>query len=518
MIKTLKITLIVMLITILSKFLGFARDIYLASSYGATLFTDIYFIATTVPTILFRMIIDSFTIVFIPTFFSIDNDKNNSSLMFMNNVIHIVLLISVIICFLSMIFTKNIIKILAIGFDNETINITVYYTRLILPSIMLIGIINIFDVYLHVKNNFIIPALLGIPTNIIIILGIYLSKIYDIKILFYGTLLSFIIQIFIQIPFVYKNGYNYKFILNIKDKEMKTMLKCIIPVFLGVAVKRVNTLVDKSLASTLAHGSISVLDFAHKIDLFIFGVVSLSISTVVYRKLSLLYSKNDKTNFINTINKCINILILVLLPISVISIIQSQPIVKLLLERGSFNSTATKMTSQALAFYSIGILGYGLREILTKVFYSINQTKTPMINGILTVILNILLNFLLINKMKHNGLALATSISSIFGTLLLFISLRKKSINIDFKKILITLLKVFISSIIMAITVKISYTFIIEFLSSNLNNEILSLLCSSVIGFFTYLIFIKFMNIDEFNLLLAICKKRFVELYIKKAD
>ena len=168
------------------------------------------------------------------------------------------------------------------------------------------------------------------------------------------------------------------------------------PVFVGVAVNQVNGLVDKTLASTLVEGSISALNYANKLNEFVMGIFIVSITSVIYPLLSKLSAANNKEEFNNSIVKSINYVILLVIPISIGAMVLSTPIVKLLFERGAFDLRATQMTSSALFCYSIGIIGFGLRDILSRVFYSIQDTKTPMINGAIAMALNIVLNLILI--------------------------------------------------------------------------------------------------------------------------
>ena len=215
------------------------------------------------------------------------------------------------------------------------------------------------------------------------------------------------------------------------------------------------------------------------------GIFIVSITSVIYPLLSKLSAANNKEEFNNSIVKSINYVILLVIPISIGAMVLSTPIVKLLFERGAFDLRATQMTSSALFCYSIGIIGFGLRDILSRVFYSIQDTKTPMINGAIAMALNIVLNLILIKYIGHAGLALATSISA-----LVFI-------------------KTLISGVVMGIVTTIFYDFISNIVRGGMISQIVSLSTSVLVGVTVYFIGVVILKIDEVNQAISIIKDKF---------
>jgi len=181
----------------------------------------------------------------------------------------------------------------------------------------------------------------------------------------------------------------------------------------------------------------------------------------------------------------------------------AEPVVKLLFGRGAFDVAAISMTSNALFFYSIGMVGVGLREILSRAFYSLQDTKTPMINTAIAMTINIILNMVLSKFLGIGGLALATSISAIFCTGLLFVSLRKKIGSFGMKNTTISFIKILVSSLIMGIVAYLAYNFLLSYFGSNL-----SLTISICIGAFVYFMIVYFMKIDEVDSLVDSAKKK----------
>src|SRR5699024_1129875 len=313
-----------------------------------------------------------------------------------NNVFNIVVIICLILSVIGAIFTPQIVKIFAVGFEGETLRLAIYFTRVMILGLAFLGMSYIMMAYLQVKENFIIPGLMPVPYNILIIISIIISVKISPYLLPWGTLIGLSLQFLFQLPFAMKKGYRYKAYIDIKDEHLKRMLWLIAPVLIGVAVNQINTIVDRTIASTLVEGSISALNYATKLNQFVMGMFIVSISSVVYPMLSKLSSENNKERFNKSIITSINTVILLVIQISIGAIILANPIVKLLFQRGEFDARATQMTAVALIFYSIGMIGYGLRDILGKVFYSLQDTRTPMINGVIAMGLNIILNILFV--------------------------------------------------------------------------------------------------------------------------
>ncbi|MTI66928.1 MAG: murein biosynthesis integral membrane protein MurJ [Firmicutes bacterium] len=498
--KEIKSIVIVSLITILSRLSGFIREMTLASFYGVTFFTDAYLLSNAIPSVIFSGIAIALGTIFIPVYSNIvENESKNKALDFTNTIINIVILISVLMSVLTIMFTKPIVMIFASGFEGEILKLTIKFSKVLLLSIVFIGINYILIAFLEANKKYYIPVFSRIPVNAFIIISIILSYIININILIYGTLLSMFLQTIILVSFVYKVGYRYKVFINIKDENIKKMFVLVIPVFLSTAVGKLNVLIDKSLASTLEEGSISALNFGDKINLMIYGIVIASMITVIYPNMIKVALKDNIIIFKRYIIKIINIIILLVIPLSVLTMCLSTPIVKILFQRGHFNYRATFLTSETLFYYSIGLIGISIIGFLTRVFYSLEDSKTPVIIGVLTMIVNIILNFLLVNYLKHKGLALATSISSLFGAILLLFYLRKKLGSIGEIKIIFLTIKVSISSLFMFMGVKLFYK-ISNFLNNNTITELMLLLFSIIIGGLIYLLLIKLMKVKEFKL------------------
>ena len=196
------------------------------------------------------------------------------------------------------------------------------------------------------------------------------------------------------------------------------------------------------------------------------------------------------------------------MPVSIGSIVLSRPIVKLLFERGEFDTRATSMTVIALIMYSLGMVAFGLRDILSKVFYALQDTKTPMINGATAMSMNIVLNIILVRYLKIAGLALATSISAIICIFLLFGSLKKKIGYFGQDKIIKTTIKSILSAVVMGIITYFAYDMVSNLLGLGFIKEVISLVVSVGIGAITYAILVVVLKVDEVSIITSMMKKK----------
>lgn len=500
-----KNALILIVLTMFSKILGFIREIILSYFYGVSNISDAYLISLTIPGTIFVFIGTGIATSYIPMYSSIVKKSCiKSADKFTNNIINSILIICALITIMTLVFTVPIVRLFASGFNGETLSLAISFTRISIFGIFFLGLIYVFSAYLQLKTNFIVPALMGIPFNFFIIVSIVWSTKFNTIILSIGSVIAIASQLLLLIPFVYKKGFRYRLVFERHDEHLRKMMFLSLPVIIGVSVNQINILVDRTIASKIAMGGISALTYANRLNLFIQGIFVVSIITVMYPLISRMAAENNLSGLKKSLAKVINAINLLVIPITVGSMFFSKPIVKFLFGRGAFDSQAIAMTSNALFFYSIGMVGFGLRETISRVFYSLQDTKTPMINAAISIVINIVLNIILSKFLGIGGLALATSISAIFCTILLFVSLRKKMDSYGVKKISISFIKIVIASITMGGLCRFTYGILINNISLNL-----SLVISIGLGAIVYSIMIYFMKIEDVDVIVLIIKKKF---------
>lgn len=499
-----KTVFFLMLLTIFSKILGFARDISLSYFYGATIISDVYLIASTIPFVILAIIGKGITTGFVPMYTRIEtNEGTEKAINYTNNLVNFVIVICTIILIVGVLFTEPIVKLFASGFDGETLDLAVVFTRISLIGVYFTGLNYVFAAFLQVKGIFIITALVGLPSNFIVIGSFFLGSQTNIYMLAIGSVLAIGSQFLLIVVYGYKNNYRYKLKLDIKDKNIKQLIILALPVILGSSVAQINLLIDRTLASQISLGGISALNYANTINLIVLGIVVSTITTVLYPKIAKMAVESKMKELKIHLSEAINTIHLFVLPVTVGYMLFAEPIVQLLYGRGEFDSQAISLTSIALFYYSIGLVGFSLRDILSNVFYSLHDTKTPMINATIALLLNIILNFVLSKYLGIGGLALATSISILFCSFLLLINLRKRIGNFGLKTIIITFTKIFLASLVMGGISHYAYDLLIKQLSLSF-----SLFISVLIGIIVYATMIFFMKIKEVNSLVITVKNK----------
>ncbi|MDO5061763.1 MAG: murein biosynthesis integral membrane protein MurJ [Peptostreptococcaceae bacterium] len=486
-----KTALIILCITLISKILGFGREVILSYFYGASPISDAYFVAVTVPAILLEFLGIAIATSYIPMMSRISHEEGmESAQRYTVNLINHVLLFVMIVFVLAELLAPFIVKLLAVGFEGDLLEITVKFSRVMLSSIFVLGLLNIFGGYLQLQGNYLIPAMMGLPLNIITILSIYLAARSNDHVLIIGTALAQFSQMFFMLPWVWKSGLKYRRSLDLKDERIRATIWIALPVILGASVNQINLLVDKTIASTIVVGGISALNYAGKLNLFIQGVFVVSITTVLFPRIAKMAEEKNIQGIREGISESFAMIDLLVIPITIGALIFSKEIVAVLFGRGAFDENALLLTSSALFFYSIGMIGFGYREVLSKAFYSMHDTKTPVVNATIGVGINIILNLVLSRFMGLGGLALATSISALVTAALMMGSLRKKLGKLDIWSIDVA--KILLASVVMGGCAKMTFD-LLSVGGGMFSSLVLAVLCGVVV----YVILGLLLKIEE---------------------
>lgn len=248
---------------------------------------------------------------------------------------------------------------------------------------------------------------------------------------------------------------SHRRVLDLRDANIRQMLILVGPVFISTGVNQLNSIVDRSMASGLVEGSVSALNYSSEVANMVTQVVILSLTTILYPKMTELFARNNKAEKNSFTLTYINVVSLLVLPLAALIFAFSKEIVQILFGRGAFNENTVVFVSRALKIYALGIVGASFRDVLNKVFYSMKDTKTPMINGTIAVAVNIGLNILLVKKFEYLGLALATSVSATVCTILLLIQMCKKMDGFNYRKAIGTFIKAFFAMVCMCAVIAI---------------------------------------------------------------
>jgi len=497
--KAVKSVAIIVIFTLASKLLGFFREILIAAKFGSSTETDTFFIALAAINLLSSLLNTSINTTMIPVLSEVQARKNKQEKnTHTNNILHIILTTSLLIISLGLILAPSCIRIIAPGFEDGQFMLAVRLMRMGLFVMVFSGVVGVYRGYLQSELMFTESAVSQFPFNFVYIFFlVFLSNVFGINGLMAANVLAVGSQILIQIPGLRKAGYKYKPVFDIKDEYIRKVLLLVPPVLLSVAVNDLNKIIDKALASNLVVGSISALNYSNRLQTFVLGVFVSAVTTVMFPMLSQEANKEGIEDMKKVMGFGINVILLITIPAAVGLIVLSEPIVRAAFERGAFDAVATSMTSGALVFYSLGLVAMALRTLLDRVFYSLQDTKTPLKNGTVAVGLNIVLNLILVKFMAHRGLALATSITTIIATLLLYNELKRKIGSLGTKRYVECGLKSLAASLVMGLVACLVYNSIYRAIGGSFILDLVSLLVAIGCAVLAYLLLIYLFKIKE---------------------
>ncbi|MCT4633557.1 MAG: murein biosynthesis integral membrane protein MurJ [Firmicutes bacterium] len=498
--KSLKnITLIVIIITIISKGLGFIREMVLSYFYGASMVSDAFLIALTIPSVVTGFVITGLSTSYIPIFFEINEKHGRDNALYLtNNIINVYVVISSVVCAICLVFAEPIVKLFALGFQGEGYYLAVKFSRILMASMIFTGMIAVFNAFLQIKNNFVVPALMGLPLNIFYIVAIYFSVKVNVILLPLISLFGFLAQVLILMFFMRRNGYKHNWIMNFRDKSLIRVKDMMIPTVASASFTQINIVVDKTLASGIAVGGISILNYAGRVNSFIIGIFVTSITTIMYPKISKAVINNEHEDIKSIVENSLFFVLLIVVPASAGGIFYSKEIIDVLFNRGAFDLSALNMTALSFAYYLIGSISQGIREIILRIFYSRKNTKTPMKISFWGILINIVLSVLLSKIMGLGGIAIATSISTIAITFVMVIVLYREFKFVNLKTMVVIVMKIAISTMVMICISSYGFENLIMF-----QNKYISLMVTIFLAVIVYFV------------MMFICEIRFRKLVIK---
>ncbi|NLW23996.1 MAG: murein biosynthesis integral membrane protein MurJ [Clostridia bacterium] len=503
---------LIMIAMILSRIFGYVRDVVIYTHFGQDFRTDAYNAAFSIPDFLYYLLVGgALSSAFIPVFSSyVATGKEEEGWQVASTIINLVIILMFIGIGLGLIYTPFLIKLLVPGFTEEGFWLTVLLTRVMFAQSFFMALNGISQGILHSYKHFFAPALGSVLYNLgIIVIGIILVDKLGILGFSLGVVMGAMLNFIVQIPALLKIGLRYKPIINLRHPGVKKILVLILPVLIGLSVTHFNLFVNQYLGSSLPQGMISALRAAQRIMQLPIGVFAIAVALAVFPTLTGQAARKEMKEFKSTISMGVRTVVFITLPAAVGLIALREPIVRAMFQQGQFTVANTEATASALLFYSLGLIGYSAQQVLNRAFYALQDTKTPVTIGIITIVLNIILNFMLIEPLGHRGLALAYSLAGLANMVLLLYYLRNKIGNIDGKNMLYSFTKTLLASLLMGVVV--FYTAqLIEF-NFDIQNKLVQIgevLLAIAVGGLTYSILVTALKMQEASMAWGILMRR----------
>lgn len=500
--KLVRSTSMVAVFTLLSRIMGFARDIIFANIFGTGGLFDAFVVAFKLPNFFRRLFGEgAFSQAFVPILADQRaNQTHNEVQSFVNHVSGTLAAIVSVVVIVAEISAPLLVMIFAPGFlrDPTRFHIATHMIHIMFPYLLFIVLTALAGAILNTYGVFAAPAFTPVLLNVAFIAVALLwapHAAQPIYVLGWGVMIGGLAQLLIQIPFLKAVNLIPRFKVGFHHEGTLRVMKRMIPALFGVSVAQISLLVDNVFASFLPNGSISWLYFSDRLIYFPLGLIGVALATVVMPYLSRNHATKDEKIFSETLNWALRCALFIGVPCAVGLFVLAGPILSTLLHSGKFNSFDVIMTAKSLSAFAVGLPAFMLIKILASAFYARQNIKTPVKIAAIAMIANLIFNFILIFPLKHAGLALATSLSAMINAGLLWILLVRENIFAPkhvWKK---TLLQLMVANGVLAVCIDFLAGPLIHWLHWPILLRVLHLLFVIAAGILSYCFMLGLMGI-----------------------
>lgn len=434
----------------LSRILGLVRDRLLASNFGVSASTDAYTAAFRIPDLLFTILVSgAFAVSFIPVFIGfIEKKKTDEAWHVTSSLLNIFSIATIALCVIAFIFAPQLVKLLAPGFDQERFQLTVNITRIMLITPFLFTVSSVLGAIQQAFNRFTLFALASVMYNIGIIIGIvFLSKLFVQEPIYgvaYGVALGAALQLVLQFFGIIGLNFRYKFSFDLFHPGVLKTIKLMIPRSIDLAIDQFNWVIQTAISSKLAVGSLTSYYYANNLKNVPLGIFGTAISTAVFPSLIRAAKSGDRSRLSSAIVRDMSLIMFFVIPSAAIAIVMRGYIVRLLFGFGD------QATADTLGWLAGSIVATSLFFMIARVYYSLEDTLTPLLTSLSSIVINIALSIYLSSKYGVSGLGMALTISTFFELILLMILLTRKIGNYGYKSIMLSGIKLILASSVMS--------------------------------------------------------------------
>ncbi len=497
---------------VVARILGYGRDVLLYALFGQNRITDAYNAAFSIPDFIYMILIGgALSSAFIPVFGGYlakgeeDEGWQVASIMF-----NLVIILMGIAIALGVAFTPQLVNLLVPGFTASEMDLTVYLTRIMFFQTFFMGLSGVTIGILNAYKHFSTPALGSVLYNLsVVVIGAVLGPKIGIVSFAIGVVVGAVLNLAIQLPPLLKLGIRYRPVLDLSHPGIRQIGALVFPVLIGLSVSQFNLFVSQNLASGLPSGQLAALKTAQRIMQLPIGIFAVAIGTAIFPTLTEQAAREKLDDFRRTFSLGFRSINFLTIPCVAGLLAVGLPAIRLFFEVGKFTPESTVATSVALFYYSFGIIGYSGSLILNRVFYALKDTKTPVMVGIATVFLNIVLNIWLVKPMGHSGLALAYSLVGTINMLALLVLLKIKIKVIDGHRIMLSAVGATLGSLATGGVAYFVVTRLQEVLGVTSKLAQLSAVGGSIVaGVLVYVLVAYLLKLEEFQLVWDLVKKK----------
>ncbi len=441
-----------------SRVLGLARELIFAALFGGGRALDAFTVAFRIPNLLRDLFAEgALSTAFVTTFSkTIARGGDEAAWRLANKVATMTALVLGVLCVLGMIFSDQLVGLLAPGFDQDKAALTAHLTRIMFPFILLVSIAALVMGMLNAKNVFGVPAMASSFFNIGsiiggLLLGYWLDPHFGPRALIglaFATVIGGTLQLAVQLPSLARLGYRFRPDLRWRDAGVKAVLLLMGPSVIAASTTQFNVLINSIFASGLEDGAIFWLAAAFRLMQLPLGIFGVALGTVTLPLLSRLVVAGRMDAFRSELARAMRWALLLTLPAMAGLMMLAEPIISVVYQHGKFNAYQAAQAAGALRYYAIGLAGYAALKVLVNAFYALDRRKTPMMVSFLAVGLNLLFNWIFTIRLGwgHRGLAFSTGCIATFNFLLLYLLMQYQLKGLESRRLLLLLVKVAVAS------------------------------------------------------------------------
>ena len=503
---------LLMIMMLISRILGYVRDVVLLSSFGQDFRTDAYYAAFNIPDFIYSVLLGgALGSAFIPIFTQyLAQDKEEDSWIVASTIFNIMLIGAVVLISLGLIFTPQLMELLAPGYDAQTKDLAVYLTRIMFGQAFFMCLMGIAQGICHSYKKFLAPALGSVLYNVaIIVVGLLLKDKLGIVAFTLGVVFGAFLNFAVQIPTLLDIGLKYKPLIDLHHEGVKKFFVLLVPVFVGLSVTHLNTFVGTNLGSSLGEGVVTALSNAQRLMMLPVGVFAISIAVASFPSMAAHVAQGKMDAYKEDLSLSFRTIVFINVPAAVGMAVLSVPIVRAMYMQGEFTLANMDLTADALVFYCIGLLGYGAQHALNRGFYAIQDTKSPVALNVGIIFVNIVLSIVLSKIMDYRGLALAYSIAGLLSIVALLWGLNSKVGKLGRRRIIISCFKSAISAAVMGVGVYFTAQFLENSWDMTLKwAQISQVVIAVIVGVVIYSLMASVLKMEEMKEALKIVKRK----------
>ena len=498
---------LMMVITLAGKLLGLFRDRLLTINYGSGMEANAFLTASRIPRVFFDTVFASaISACLIPVFSQyLQKNGKKDAFKFAGNFITVMSVFCTLLTVLGILFAEPLTSFFADGYDTETAQLCASLTRVMMPTVLFTGIAFSFVGVLQSLDEFNVPAAISLVSNCAVIIYYFtFNDKYGIYGLAVAFLIAWLLQAVIQVPSLVKKGFKFAPSLSLKSEGMRQVFKLMLPVMVSTWVLPINQTINSKFGSRLFDGAgVTAVELAYNMFTVIAGVFVLSVTNYVFPRFSKENASGDGAGLRKTVRDTLHTTLFIVIPMTAGLFVMARPVIDFIYGGGEFDAFSIDITSKALMIMSLGMIGYAVQAVLSRVFFAKQDGRTPLIAGVISIAVNVALCWSMTERFDVAGIAGASAVSFTVNGILLALPLKRMGLSFADRQFMLDMCKIAVSSVVMAVLV-----YYLQIAIGAVAGKLITLAVPFVAGVAIYCVFAFIFRLPECELAIKFLKDK----------